>query len=108
MPEVHSISPVAGSVVGGTEITIVGKNFLSLDMIDHLNSSGEESPKPVAPIKIKIGHLICPKVAVVSDTELRAVTPFRLPSEQEIREDREYDLWEAWQLSPRKIEQLME
>ena len=103
VPLVHNVSPVLGSVTGGTEITITGKNFLSTDMMDRSETCHEGLKHGgTPPIQVRIGSLLCPKVVVVSDTELRAVTPYRLSSKTEVKEDLEYDAWESWQLSTQK------
>ena len=90
MPVVHSISPSRGMTTGGTEVTVHGTNFLSLDM-------SVERPA----IEVRIGNLICPKVVVISDNVLRVTTPVRLCSEKEVHQDREFESWKAWFLAPR-------
>ena len=75
---------------GGTEVTVHGTNFLSLDM-------SVERPA----IEVRIGNLICPKVVVISDNVLRVTTPVRLCSEKEVHQDREFESWKAWFLAPR-------
>ena len=58
-PSLTSVSPNAGSLTGGTSVTLTGSNFLAI---------------PTVPV-VKFGSLTCSSVAVLSSTTLTCTKP---------------------------------
>ena len=70
-PAVKSVRPFSGRLVGGTRITIKGQHFLQ---------RSDEAAGTWAPVEVLLGHMPCLDVKVLSDDEIKAITPPCPPS----------------------------